>query len=92
MTPAEFKVLLPEFGQAPDALVQSRLTQAELRTPTEIWGDLRDQGVLYLAAHLLSLLPQARPMNLDGQGSNYERERKRLNLLVSSGFRVTGED
>lgn len=90
MTPAEFKALLPEFAAAPDPLVQSRLDQAELRTPADVWGDLQDQGILYLAAHLLSMLPQARPMNKDGDGSPYSAERKRLNGIVSSGYRVTG--
>lgn len=91
MTPAEFKALLPEFTGAPDALVQSRLTMAEPRTPLDIWGDLQDQGILYLTAELLCLLPQARPMAIaDGAANPYRAERRRLEVIVSSGFRVTG--
>lgn len=91
MTPAEFKALLPEFTGAPDALVQSRLTMAEARTPLDVWNTLRDQGILYLAAELLCILPQARPMAIaDGAANPYKAERRRLEVIVSSGFRVTG--
>lgn len=91
MTPAEFKAALPEFAGASDALVQSRLTAAEERTPLEIWGAKQEQGILYLTAHLLSMLPEAKTMAKDSDGkSYYTRERERLEVIVSSGFRVTG--
>jgi hypothetical protein len=91
VTPAEFKALLPEFAGAPDSLVQSRLTMAETRTPADVWGDLIDQGILHLAAELLCVLPQARPMAIaDGAANPYKAERRRLEVIVSSGFRVTG--
>lgn len=92
MTPAEFKALFPEFSKTPDALVQSRLNWAELRTPLAIWGDKLEQGVGLLAAHFLTLLPQAKDLRKGEQpgATMYMRERARLNKIVSSGFRQAG--
>ena len=92
MTPAEFRALFPEFTGASDALIQSRLTWAEDRTPADVWGDKRDQGIAWLAAHFLALLPEAKDMRKgEAPGeTSYGRERKRLARSVASGFRVAG--
>lgn len=92
MTAAEFKALFPEFSRASDALVTSRLEWAEARTPSDIWGDLQDQGIAWLTAHFLVLLPEAKDMRKGEKAgeSIYGRERQRLALVVSGGFRVAG--
>lgn len=92
MTPADFKLLFPEFSGASDAIVQTRLTWAEERTDADVWGDKRDQGIAWQAAHFLALLPEAKDMRKgEAPGeSMYKRERKRLNKIVSSGFRAAG--
>lgn len=92
MTAAEFKALFPEFVSAPDALVTSRLAWAAPRTPADIWGELQDQGQAFLAAHFLALLPNGKEMRKGEKPgeSMYLRERERLELIVSSGFRIAG--
>ncbi len=92
MTAAEFKVLFPEFSRASDALVESRLLWATDRTPEDVWGDLQDQGIAWLTAHFLCLLPEAKDMRKGEKPgeSMYGRERSRLALVVRGGFRVAG--
>lgn len=92
MTPAEFKALFAEFSGASDTLVQSRLTWAEDRTPADVWGDKRDQGIAWMCAHFLCLLPEAEDLRKDEKPGEtmYGRERERLNKIVSSGFRTAG--
>ena len=62
--------------------------------PVEIVGDgdLEDDGVSYLAAHLLALAPSARDMRKGEKPGEtmYGRERKILEAIVSSGFRTAG--
>jgi hypothetical protein len=97
VTAAEFKALFPEFQRTADALVESRIAWAVLRTPVDIWGDLQSQGIAWMAAHFLALLPEAKNlrknMKSDADGldsTSYGKERKRLNTIVSSGFRTAG--
>lgn len=90
-TPATFRVIFPEFTGASDALVESRIAMAAERTDAEVWGTLVYQGIAYLAAELLSLLPGAKDLRLEGGAESvYGRERKRLEGIVSSGFRIAG--
>lgn len=93
VTVAQIRVRFPEFEDSsvtPDALIEMLIDEAESRTPSSIWGDKEDAGVRYLTAHLLALSPQARELKLstpDGN-SNYLPERKRLEAIVASGFRI----
>jgi hypothetical protein len=92
VTAASFKVAFPEFVTAPDAIVTARIGMAQRRTPAGIWGDLEDDGVSYLTAHLLALAPSARDMRKGEKPGEtmYGRERKILEAIVSSGFRTAG--
>lgn len=92
-TPATFRAIFPEFAGATDALISSRIVMAYDRTPADVWEDLQAQGHAWLAAHLLCLLPGSRDLRLgEAPGeSMYGRERLRLERVVSSGFRVPGE-
>ena len=91
-TPATFRVIFPEFSRASDALVSSRIAMAEARTPLDIWGDLRPQGLAWLAAHLLAMAPEAKDMRKGEKPGEtmYKGQRDHLALVVSSGFRVAG--
>lgn len=94
MTPAAFRLVVPAFTRASDALIADKLAMAERRTPVAIWGDLQEDGVKYLAAHLLALEPEARDL-VKGEKvgeSTYGRERKTLEAIVSSGHRVAKAD
>ena len=90
---ADFLVEFAEFTGAENALVDAKLAAALLRTPESIWDDLQDEGIKYLAAHMLALSPFARELKLvqdDGQ-TIYGKQRAELESIVSSGFRVTGD-
>lgn len=92
MTAAEFKVLFPEFASTPDPLVESRLIWATTRTPADVWGETQEQGIGFLTAHLLALLPGAKDMRAGEEKgvTMYSRERERLEGIVSSGYRIAG--
>ena len=82
--------MFPEFANAPDPLVTVRIGWATLRTPIEIWNALQEQGIAFLTAHYLAILPNAKDMRKGEKPgeSMYLRERQNLELMVSSGFRV----
>lgn len=91
LTRAEFLAEFPEFARGATATVDARLAEAYRRSPERVWGDLRDDGAKYLAAHLLAQSPFSAELKLvqaDGS-TRYGQERARLELIVSSGFRVT---
>ena len=92
VTPAEFKSIFPEFSSTPDTLIQSRITWATTRTPEDIWGDNVEQGIAFMTAHFLALLPNAKEMRKGEKPgeSMYLRERNALEMIVSSGFRIAG--
>ncbi len=55
LTPADFKVRFPEFGETDDSRIQFWLNDAQLEVGESAWGDLYEKGVMLLAAHFLSL-------------------------------------
>lgn len=87
-----FRAQYPEFSKASDALVTARLADAVLRTPSDIWGDKTETGTFLLTAHLLALGPNGRDLRKGEKpgDSPYWRERNRMAITVSSGFRVAG--
>jgi len=95
---SEFLVRFPEFRNADHSLIDAKLIEARAQIGASVWGDLYDQGVGYLAAHLLSvaptgqharLIPASAKASRDDSLTTYEREYKRLVLVVAHGFRVT---
>lgn len=58
VTRASYLEAYPEFANCATSLVDAKLASAELRTG-ELWGDLRDDAVMLLASHLISLDPRA---------------------------------
>ncbi|WP_142851040.1 DUF4054 domain-containing protein [Telmatospirillum sp. J64-1] len=62
MTPAEFRAALPAFADEekfPESMLALWLDFAAAQVPAERWGNLRSQGVLFLAAHHLTLVAAA---------------------------------
>jgi len=100
---AGFRTYSAEFINVPDAIVQGELDAAFLEIDQGVWGDMAaqpvsstaaytkaDQGHRYLAAHKLASSPfgqQARLVAKDGT-TTYLKNYQRLQLQVSSGFRV----
>lgn len=54
---AAFRARFPEFRAASDPLVESVLAEATLRVASDVFGDLTDAAIGYLAAHLLAGSP-----------------------------------
>jgi len=52
---ADFRTRFPEFSAEGDPRVEMFLEDADLQVYEPIWGKFYDRGVLYLAAHLLSI-------------------------------------
>ena len=81
----------PEFTKVDTALVTLKLAEAYRRTNSSVWDTLQDDGAKWLCAHLLAVSPfgmNARMVNKDGT-TVYGEERKTLEKIVASGFRVT---
>lgn len=89
-TAATFRAIFPEFTRATDALIDSRISMATQRTPADVWGDLQAQGIAWMTAHMLALLPEAKDMRKGEPAGEtmYGRERAILDRVVGGGFRV----
>ncbi len=87
----KFKAEFPEFRATDDALIQAKLNQAARRIHAPVWGDMADDGVMFLAAHLVSISPTGEHARLKpGEETQYEKEWNRMKREVTTGFRVTG--
>lgn len=70
MTPAEFRAVMTAFADEtafPDGQIAFWLASAEKQVSAKRWGDLADLGVMYLAAHRLTLAAAAAKAT-DGTG------------------------
>lgn len=78
MDVASFRARFPEFRNAPDALVNDAIVRAEISCLADRWGELQDEGVGALAAHLLALSPYGQHARLSADdtrttyGERYE--------------------
>lgn len=86
------KARFSEFKDAPDDLVTQIVSEATRRTDAKVWGEKTDDGIHYLAAHLLAMHPKSRKMancKCAADGSTwYLRERRAMARSVASGFRL----
>ena len=88
---ADFRVRFPEFDDAPDAIVQACLSEAELQTPERVWLARQRDGILWLAAHLITIHPHAKEMRIDAVGHTlYQMRREELERIVYTGPMVVG--
>lgn len=96
-----FTKAFPAFQRTDRDVVEAKIAEATRGIDAAVWGDLADDGIGYLAAHKLAMMPggeharlipaNAKPIRGEAL-TTYEREYKRLMRSVTSGFRVTGED
>lgn len=90
-TLSQFRTRFGEFDNAPDAVVQACLDEAELQTPESIWDARQSDGILWLAAHLATIHPNAKEMRIDAVGHTlYQARRQELERIVYTGPFVTG--
>lgn len=82
-----FRKAFPEFNETSAILVQQKLDAAELRIARGTWGDLADQGVMYLAASLLSSAPEGQLARLQKEDmyNTYQIEWDRMKREVTIG-------
>ncbi len=89
------------FRKTDRDFVEEKIAEAQRQLSESVWGDLFDDGVGYLAAHLIAMSPggeharliprNAKPVRGEAL-TTYERQFKRLQRMVASGFRVSGPD
>jgi len=96
-----FVVSFPAFKRTERPVVEAKIAEATRQVDAAVWGALADDGIGYLAAHLLAMMPggeharlvpkNAKPIRGEAL-TTYERQYKRLVRQVASGFRVVGPD
>ena len=59
VTAATLVVRFPEFGNLETAVVMATIAEALRQCDADVWGDLHDDAVNFLTAHMLSLRTQA---------------------------------
>ncbi len=92
-TLATFYASFPEFadGGAPqNALVQTKLDEAELDIDPAVWGAKATIGHGYLTAHLLAMTPLGNTAKLVAdKTTTYEINYRRQLGIVAAGIRST---
>ncbi len=98
---SSFVKAFPAFKKTSRDLVEAKIAEASREVDAVVWGELADDGIGYLAAHLMSMAPGGEHARLVPRNAKvvrgealttYERHYKRLVKMVASGFRVTGAD
>lgn len=92
VTVQRFLKAYPDFKNTDYQLVEQKLNQAILRVDSDAFGDLEDEGVMLLTAHLLSISPNGEKARLikDSNETIYHEEYRRLAREVTFGLgRIT---
>jgi len=91
VTYASFVIEFPELADAGQPLIEAKIAGAELRVGADVWpASVRDQGVLYRAAHMLALSPygaQAKMVSKSGE-TTYGKQYESLVQEIGAGFLV----
>lgn len=84
---SRFKKSFPEFRNTATELCEQKLASATLRIAERIWGDRTSEGIMYLAAHLLSMAPEGEQARLksENRATVYERVWKDMKREVTMG-------
>jgi len=82
-----FRVMFPEFRGTAYSLTLQMLTAAESRTAAKVWGKQRELGIMYLAAHLLSVAPEGQLARLkkENRVTTYQLELERMRAAITMG-------
>lgn len=86
----DFLARFPEFEPAPPAMIGAAIAEAKRGVDADVWREKTDDGVRWLAAHLLAISPfgqQARLVSKEGS-STYGEHHKMLVKSVTPGYRV----
>ena len=87
---AQIQAQFTEFAETPTPLIDAKTADATKRISATIWGDLTDDGIKYLACHLIALSPQGEQSKLmvEKEITEYWLEYVRMRTIVSSGCRT----
>lgn len=96
VTAASIQAEFPEFAETDTALITAKIGDATRRISAEIWGNLTDDGVKYLACHLVAMSPLGEQSKLELKSgpdagkstTEYWLEYERMRAIVASGCRV----
>lgn len=92
VTVQRFQKSFPDFKDTEYQLIQQKLDAAILRTNATTFGDLTDQAVMLLTAHLLSISPNGEKVRLVKTESDtiYSDELNRMRREATIGLgRIT---
>jgi hypothetical protein len=87
-----WRAQFPEFKLVADTQCQAFLNAAALEIDPDIWGDLTDQGVGYLAAHKLTMSPFGQGARLaakDGTTTYFTHYDGLRSAVTCAAYRVT---
>ena len=93
VTLPRFRNTFSEFRDTEDSEIEAKLALAALEVNADVWGTRADAGVLYMAAHLVSLAPAGQNAKLKPENAAktvYLMHFKRMQRAVAYGFRVAG--
>ena len=87
VTYASFIAEYPEFSETGQTLVEAKIAQAVLETPSGTWGDWTDKGVMLRTAAALSIGPAGSNARIKGQiKTTYQMELERYERTVACGL------
>jgi hypothetical protein len=79
--------MFPEFERTEDQLCLQKINAATARTAAAVWGDKVNDGIMWLAAHLLSMSPEGEQSRLkaENRATTYERTLNMMRREVTFG-------
>lgn len=86
---AAFRAAFPEFANASDSLVETKLSEALAFVDSEIYGTSYNDAHGYMTAHLLTMSPKGRALarlETDKEATIYLRSFEALRGLVNGGW------
>ena len=84
----------PEFSETDTTLIDAKIADAVKRVNASVWGDLTDDGVKYLACHLIAMSPEGEQSRLELKSgpdagkatTTYWLEYERLRIASGAGL------
>ena len=88
VTAQRFLKAFPEFQETERQLIEQKIALATLRTDETAWGDLYDEGIMMLTAHLISVSPKGEKARLHkySEQTIYWVELNRMRREVTVGY------
>ena len=87
ITVARFLQDYPSFKRTAAELITKRIAAATKRINVGVWGDMANDGIMALAAHMLSVSPDGEQVRLkkENRVTTYQLEWERMRREVTVG-------